>query len=402
MNDDIFIGIDIEEISRCEKIAESRVFSESEKKLFEGKGQNRLQTVAANFCAKEAVLKALGKERENCSLPSLDLLTSIEVLREVSGRPYINLCNELKEYKDKYSFDISLTHTKTTAAAVVLARKKKNTLKDERIYPLTLIRPRQQNSHKGTFGSVELFCGSRKMTGAAVLCAKAALRSGVGLVYMPLPYAVRKIIQHHLCEPVFNKAKNPTAIVVGCGLTVRRAKILKKLKKMNLPIVVDADAVTYLSRHMNILEQGGNEKLVLTPHPLEFARLLSGGTKGDISTFVPKTEEDRKSTARDFAVKYGLTLVLKGHRTIVATKDGETYVNSTGNSGLAKGGSGDVLAGLLGGLLAQGYSAHDAAILAVWLHGKASENIGLSQSAVLPSDICVEIGNMINDEWSRS
>ena len=90
--------------------------------------------------------------------------------------------------------------------------------------------------------------------------------------------------------------------------------------------------------------------------------------------------------------------MFKGHRTVVAAADGKIYVNGTGNSGLAKGGSGDVLAGLLGGLLAQGYAPYDAACLAVWLHGKASESSGFTQSALLPHDLCVEIGNLIYDD----
>lgn len=395
--DVFFVGIDAEEISRCEKIAESRVFTAAEKALFEKKG-DAAKTAAANFCVKEAVLKALADALGIKLFPAPGLFACVEVLRGPSGRPYVNLLGKIAEIASGYNLDVSITHSGNIAAAVCIASGKKRMITENLSYPYSLIRPRPQNSHKGKFGSVELFCGSRKMTGAAVLCASAALRSGVGLVYMPLSPYVRRIVQAHLCEPVFNRAKTPTAVVVGCGLTVRRAAVLKKLKKRNLPTVVDADAITYLASHMNILEQGGNEKLVLTPHPLEFARLLNGGSEGDVSRFVPETDAEREESAREFAVKYGLTLVLKGHRTVVAAADGKIYVNGTGNSGLAKGGSGDVLAGLLGGLLAQGYAPYDAACLAVWLHGKASESSGFTQSALLPHDLCVEIGNLIYDD----
>lgn len=255
-----------------------------------------------------------------------------------------------------------------------------------------LIKSRPENSHKGTFGKVQLVCGSKMMTGAAVLAAKGALRSGVGLVYIESGSYVRKRLQTQLSEPVYVKKKRKTkagAYVIGCGLG-KRSKRLKKLIKQEKSMVVDADALSYLAKHPRIIKKKHCE-IILTPHPLELARLCN--------TTVDIVESDRIKAALVSASDFNSTVVLKGHYTIIATPNGEVYINTTGNSGLAKGGSGDVLSGLIGSLLAQGYSTKESAILGVYLHGKAADNlkIKISEAGMLPSDIPEEIGVLLKN-----
>lgn len=257
---------------------------------------------------------------------------------------------------------------------------------------LASVKKRKQNTNKGSFGTVQVVCGTKKMTGAAVLCCSGALRSGVGLVYAASDKKTRRIIQTHLAEPVFvkrkKKVKKADAFVVGCGLG-KKGKVVKKYLKRKRPCVIDADALNYLAKHKNKLKRLRPD-CVLTPHPAEMARLC------DCS--VAKIEENRFGAARDFAVAYNTTVLLKGNRTLIADPQGNVYVNMSGNSALAKGGSGDVLAGVIGSLLAQGYDAVTAARLGAYIHGSAAEILtenGNSEASVLPSDLPRVIGNLI-------
>jgi len=255
-----------------------------------------------------------------------------------------------------------------------------------------ILNPRSQNSHKGIFGGVQLVCGSKMMTGAAVLAAKGALRSGVGLVYIESGRYVRKRLQTQLSEPVYVKKKKKTkavSYVIGCGLG-KRSKRLKKLLKQNKSIVVDADALSYLSKYPNIIKEKQCET-ILTPHPLELARLCN--------TTVDIVESDRIKAALTAAADFDSTVVLKGHYTVIATSKGDVFINTTGNSGLAKGGSGDVLAGMIGSFLAQGYSPKDSSALGVYLHGKASEFLKTktSEFGMIPSDIPEAVGILLKN-----
>ena len=184
------------------------------------------------------------------------------------------------------------------------------------------------------------------------------------------------------------KVKKADAFVVGCGLG-KKGKVVKKYLKRKRPCVIDADALNYLAKHKNKLKRLRPD-CVLTPHPAEMARLC------DCS--VAKIEENRFGAARDFAVAYNTTVLLKGNRTLIADPQGNVYVNMSGNSALAKGGSGDVLAGVIGSLLAQGYDAVTAARLGAYIHGSAAEILtenGNSEASVLPSDLPRVIGNLI-------
>lgn len=262
---------------------------------------------------------------------------------------------------------------------------------------LSILPERDPFGHKGSFGKVLLLCGSRGFTGAAYLAAMGALRSGAGLVYLGVPESIYAIEAVKLNEPVvfplpdvdgklsaeaipqiLNRLPAMDAILIGCGLGISEgtlAVVKAVLENAVCPVVLDADGINVLSGHMDIL-RGRQYPTILTPHDGEFRRV--GGSVGD----------DRMASAGAFASEFGCVLLLKGHRTCIT--DGQTgYVNGTGNSGMAVGGSGDVLAGILTGLLGQGIEPLKAAACAAWLHGAAGDLCAseLGQYAMLPTDM---------------
>ena len=262
---------------------------------------------------------------------------------------------------------------------------------------LSILPERDPFGHKGSFGKVLLLCGSRGFTGAAYLAAMGALRSGAGLVYLGVPESIYAIEAVKLNEPVvfplpdkegklsaeaipqiLNRLPAMDAILIGCGLGISEgtlAVVKAVLETAVCPVVLDADGINVLSGHMDIL-RGRHYPTILTPHDGEFRRV--GGSVGD----------DRMASAGVFASEFGCVLLLKGHRTCIT--DGQTgYVNGTGNPGMAVGGSGDVLAGILTGLLGQGIEPLKAAACAAWLHGAAGDLCAseLGQYAMLPTDM---------------
>jgi NAD(P)H-hydrate epimerase len=256
----------------------------------------------------------------------------------------------------------------------------------------SLIKPRPENSHKGTFGTLQLFCGSKNMTGAPYLAACGALRCGTGLLYISAKGKLKRILQAKLAEPVFCKMRispRSTAFVAGCGLG-KKAKYVKKILSQSKPAVIDADAINYLAKHKKLLIKKRCEA-ILTPHVAEMSRLT--GKDADM------IESDREACAAMAAAQFNCTVVLKGHETVIALPSGETFINTTGNSGLSKGGSGDVLAGMAGAFLAQGYSTRDAAIISVWLHGMAADNLkkNVSKHGLLPSEIPLEAAKILSE-----
>ncbi len=270
---------------------------------------------------------------------------------------------------------------------------------------------RPQNGHKGTFGSALTLCGSYGMAGAALLCAKAALRSGVGLVHMALPSSVYPIVAGALweavCHPlpendgciaasqsktVLTLADTAKAVVVGCGLSrCDEATVLleKVLPHISVPMIVDADGLNILSEHIDWLKAMPS-LAVVTPHPLEMARLLH--------TTVEAVERDRIGAAFSFATMHQTVVVLKGHRTVIAVPDVGVYINTTGTCGMATGGSGDVLSGMMVSFLAQGLSPRDAALCAVYLHGKVGEYTAdrYGVTAMLPTDMIDNLPSLLS------
>lgn len=269
-----------------------------------------------------------------------------------------------------------------------------------------IFKKRRHNSHKGTFGTGLMLCGSYGMAGAAILAARAALRSGIGIlkaavcesIYYPFTVSVPEAVclpvrpggkgtlcPDNICLPEL--LKGCSAALIGCGMgnngdTTRLVKELTEISE--IPIVIDADGINALAESIDIIKKS-KAPVILTPHPGEMARLCS--------LTVREVEENRVETARGFALKYGCVLVLKGANTIIAEPNGEVYFNMTGNPGMSTGGSGDALAGIILSLLAQGLSAENAAKAAVYLHGEAGDKAAArrGERAMLPSDLIEEL-----------
>ena len=261
----------------------------------------------------------------------------------------------------------------------------------------SLLPRRDPFGYKGDFGKLLLLCGSLGFTGAAWFAAMGTLRIGAGLVYLGVPECIYGIEAVKLNEPVvfplpdrdgklsqtaipeiLERLSKMDAVLIGPGLGQSEGTfaVLKTvLEQAACPVVVDADGINLLAGHMDIL-RGRVSPTILTPHDGEFARLFG------------PVRADREGSCREAAQKSGAIVLLKGHRTCIT--DGQAlYRNLTGNAGMAVGGSGDVLAGILTGLLGQGLPPLEAAACAAWLHGASGDLCAesLSQYAMLPSDL---------------
>ncbi len=267
-----------------------------------------------------------------------------------------------------------------------------------------LLPDRPETGHKGSFGHLLTIAGSTGKTGAAVLAAEGGLRVGAGLSTLACPASLNPVLEVKLTEVmtallsdrdgevatdaiagVLQICAGKQAVVVGPGLGVgdgARALVDAILLQSSLPLVLDADGLNTLS--LDTLRKR-NGVTILTPHPGEMARLLD--------CTVAEIEVDRLATAAAFAEEYNVILVLKGAPTIIATPDGRNFINGSGNSLLASGGTGDVLAGLIGGLLCQGCAPDVAAVLAVFLHGGAADRLAdeTGNSGILASELLREI-----------
>ena len=280
---------------------------------------------------------------------------------------------------------------------------------------------RPWDGHKGTFGKVCVIGGSVGLTGAPVLAAAAAARMGSGLVYlgvpgeiypitaamcleaMPFPLAGRQgMLSGEALFAILERLNGCDAGVAGPGLGRSRelaALIRRILEQVKTPLVVDADGLYALRNQKEVLK-ARREKgwvTVLTPHEGEFAYLGGGLRPREAGNADPEIWKERCRerirAAREFAREYGCVLVLKGPGTVTADPEGAVYVNTTGNSGMAKGGSGDVLSGLIGSLLGQGLGPLQAAALAVWIHGAAGDRCReeLGEFGMLPRDLVERI-----------
>ena len=262
---------------------------------------------------------------------------------------------------------------------------------------LSLLPDRNPWGHKGNFGKLLLLCGSRGYTGAAFFAAMGALRSGAGLVFLGVPESIYGIEAVKLNEPVIfplpdaggrlsadavpeilTRLPQMDAVLVGPGLGQSEgtlAVVRAVLEKAECPVVVDADGINVLSAHRDLL-RGRKLPTILTPHDGEFARL--GGVIG----------EDRMAAAAALAEELGCTVLLKGHETCI-TDGTDGYLNPTGNPGMAVGGSGDVLAGVITAMLGAGLPPLEAAACGAWLHGASGDRCAaeLGQYGMLPKDM---------------
>ncbi|XXF75256.1 NAD(P)H-hydrate dehydratase [Myxococcaceae bacterium GXIMD 01537] len=244
---------------------------------------------------------------------------------------------------------------------------------------------RRGDSHKGTYGHVLVIAGSRGKSGAAALVARAALRTGAGLVtvatradvldvvlgYVPevmgIPLEATGPLGSADLEPLAAAAEGKAALVIGPGIPrgPETAHLIGELlARVDCPVVLDADALNAVAENLEVLRRARGP-VILTPHPGEMARLTGLSTKD--------VQAQRVERARDFAIAHGVTLVLKGARTLTVHSDGSVYVNPTGNPGMATGGSGDVLSGICGALVGQGFAVPAAAWTAVYAHGLAGD-----------------------------
>lgn len=268
----------------------------------------------------------------------------------------------------------------------------------------TMFPKRNPVSNKGDYGTVLSVCGSKRMPGAAVLSAKGVLRSGAGLlkaafpddaypaiaskltesVFLPLPGDKNGFLSRDsLCE-ILNELKWADVVLVGCGLGVTEdtCEIVGEIiKHSEVPIILDADGINIVSRNINILKVS-RAPMILTPHPGEMSR-LTGCSIGQI-------QNNRIQTAKEFARKFNVTLVLKGSNTIVCEgNEREAFVNVSGNAGMAKGGSGDLLSGIIAGFSAQGMTPMQSALCGVAVHSMAGDIASKQKSmmSALPSDV---------------
>jgi ADP-dependent NAD(P)H-hydrate dehydratase / NAD(P)H-hydrate epimerase len=271
---------------------------------------------------------------------------------------------------------------------------------------------RPRFSHKGTFGKGMVIGGSRNMSGAITMTAKAALRSGAGLLTMAIPDDISSVAATYVPEVMYypcpserghfrgeidlsNFDLDAAAIGPGMGRTAGTKQIVKTVLEQEIPVVLDADAL-YFWKDYESLVQHRTAVTVLTPHPGEMARML------DIS--VNKVENNRFGIAKRFATEYGVYLVLKGPYTIITTPEGEQFVNTTGNPALAKGGSGDVLTGMIVAFLMQHQHVHAAICNAIYVHGKAADELVQSNHSpldVLASDVIDAIPKTLFDLYQK-
>ncbi len=369
-------GVDIIEIERIKRAVEKtpgfteKVFTQSEIEYFGEMGE-RVETLAGFYAAKEAFVKYKGS-----GIRGLEL-SDISVEHEGLGAPFIVFRGK------RQGVSLSISHNRTNAVAVVCGEDDYRLMRNAEMKEL--IPKRSLDAHKGNCGRLFIVAGSRGMTGAAYLAAKGALRSGAGLVTIGTPESERHIVACMLPEAmtvaledydgkitegamktILEYANKSDAVVFGPGLgqnndmhSVLKGLLLDYKGKL----VIDADGLNTLSKNCDILKDRSCD-VVITPHPGEMSR-LSGLS-------IEEIQQNRAAVAMAFAEKYGITVLLKGRKTVIA--DGSRVrINSTGNPGMATGGTGDVLSGVVAAFLGQGLSVFDAAVLGAYIHGKAGD-----------------------------
>lgn len=409
-------GIDIIEIERIKsafnkyKNFAGRIFTEDEIRRFAENGC-RFEILAGMFAAKEAFSKYLGTGIGKTAF------RDIEVCHNADGSPYIRLRGV------KSDASVSISHCRKYAVAFVTGNGQSvspgNASAADNLHisgaaqapsyggysraMSRLIPMRLSSANKGSCGRVSIIAGSKGMTGAAALSALGALRSGAGLVTaltpsseqpilavklteamtVPLPHE-NGIISAAAADTVLESIQNADAVVFGPGLGKGRG-ILPLLERIitefTKTLIIDADGINALSSNIDILNRK-KCSVILTPHPGEMSR-LSGLSISEI-------QSARIKTAEDFADRFDVTVALKGEGTVVAARGGKTAVNPSGNCGMATGGTGDVLSGVVAALAAQGCTPYNSAVLGVYLHGLAGD-IAAAEKGVhglIASDLC--------------
>ena len=275
----------------------------------------------------------------------------------------------------------------------------------------SLLKPRPRDAHKYSTCVIICICGSYGMAGAVIFSAKAALRCGAGLVRVFIPNSIYSIVASEVHEAIFHPVKDEAlsvtsvdkilsfvkkkdVLLIGPGLGINtdtQALVNCLIENTTTPIILDADGLNALAKKIDTLSERDNSRLIITPHLGEMERLTGISAK--------EIAQDKPRFAADFSKKYGLITVLKGPDTAVASPTGRVMINTTGNPGMAVGGSGDVLAGMIASLTAQGLESFDAAATGVFLHGLIGDCAAgrLSQTAMLPSDMIDELPEVFSE-----
>ncbi len=396
-------GVDAVEIQRFEKMEHldafvKRVFGKAERAYFDTK-KTPYESIAAHFAAKEAFSKYMG-----CGMRGFGW-RDIEVLHDELGKPYLKFLGK------RVPADLSITHSNQLAVAVVtgdandMEGSNAEHIKEYR----ALLPKRKPDAHKGDCGKVFAVAGSNGMTGAAALTALSAYRTGCGLVTVGVPDSEQPVLATMITEAmtlplpsvqgmlstdaeeiILEKVRQADACILGPGLgnAPDLWKTIETVVQLDTPMVLDADGLNGIKEHIDILKRA-NCELVLTPHMGEMARLCG--------LSVEEIEKNRETAAREFASRWGVTLLLKGKDTVIASPRGEVHINPTGNPGMATGGMGDVLSGIIGSLLAQGLNGYYGAVLGAFLHGLAGDIAAkeLGEAGMIASDVLNRIPRAI-------
>lgn len=360
-------GIDMVQIARIENLIERRGITFVQKML--NTREDRSDTLAGIFASYEALGKYIGTGLTE------DILKNAEVKKDKLGKPSIFYNGE--------TYELSISHEGDYAIAIVSG--KINQIKIEEEF-LKLLPKRPKNSNKSTFGRLGVFAGRRGMAGCAKLVANAAMRAGSGYVYVFTDETSKEILQISLVEEIIDDKQNIfshklDAIAMGPGIGYDDEEFVLKIfnfaAENNIKMVLDADGLFYLKKFGNI----GIENLTITPHVLEAARLL------DVDA--TKITENKIECAKQISQKYNTNVIIKSDESIICGKKGECFWNPTGNNGLSKAGSGDVLTGTIGAFLANGVDALNATRLGAYFHGLAADYLAahISKRSILASDI---------------
>lgn len=380
------LGVDLVDIGRfkkkiIDKGLENDLFSREEISYARA-SKSYSESLAGIFAAKEAIIKA-GR------LSLTDLLRGRIEISHQEGRPLGRVNGK------KIEGDLSISHEGGFALA---ACQIKNMPNERPVFDMTLPK-RKPDSHKGDYGKIGILGGSFGMTGSIFMAGRSALRSGAGLVYLLCPESISKILQikcqeeivrplpcqkltynENLASALEEEIKKLDCLAIGPGMgqdPFGNDLVNFLLRKFDGKVLIDADGLNAVSKNPEIL--GGRGDLVLTPHEMEFARLIGKP--------LSEVKENRQVLSMNFAKRYGLVLVLKGNETIV-TNGEDFYINKTGNPGMATAGSGDCLSGMIASLLYR-FSPFEAAKLGVYLHGLAGDlaEKDIGEESLIATDI---------------
>jgi len=396
----------------AEKIPD-RIFSKEETKYINSK-KNKAQTAAGIYAAKEAVLKAVGC---GITLP----LNEVCVFHYENGAPYLSFGEKVNEYlknRGLIHWEISISHDGEYAMASAWCHGGSHEtdclapllkFKDAPQNAITpdvakgLLTKRNSQTHKGDYGRLYVLAGSKGLTGAAIMACTAALKCGAGLISLGCAQELNSIFETSMWEVMTKPLKSKNGFIskenkdtvlgaiqsanlalIGPGLG-RNGEITELVKSIvssenQTPLVIDADGLYAISQDTSVL-CGHKMPIILTPHIGEFS-FLTGLSPEEILS-------DTEKHASLFAKKYNVVLVLKSHRTVVATPEGNTFVNVLGNPGMATGGTGDVLSGTVASFAAQGIALENAALLGVYIHSYGADlaAIKTGEYSLTPSDI---------------